>query len=277
MDELSDRTLSDIKELNKLDLELYDYGVSLFEEKKRKILLECIKSKYEQTTSPAHTEDVGHFNIMKLHKEIATINYVPAANFGSLEVKISYAYVWGKDSGKTNYVMAGEETTIYILIESSITTDALTIGFSIHDEFGGILFGTNSFLLRQRIRVTAGKIYCAAYALHMSLGPGQYSLSVALHTGAEHMDQCYHWREKICDFWVEGHRGFTFAGVVKLYPALSVIETSPMLPLSREESSRLKLNLLDHPSQFSRIGDQRVHVRLTNSTQTIISSQGPYL
>lgn len=45
--EFDNKLLERIGQLNKIDLELYLYGVTLFNEKKRSILRECVKKNYE--------------------------------------------------------------------------------------------------------------------------------------------------------------------------------------------------------------------------------------
>ena len=60
----------------------------------------------------------------------------------------------------------------------------------------------------------------------MNLGPGKYTLSVALHVGPDHTVECLHWEDATLEFEVAGIIGNNFVGLCKLDPSLILISNN---------------------------------------------------
>lgn len=141
-------------------------------------------------------------------------------DYGTLAASIEEVSVIGEDS-RSAVVSAGEITVIRIVIEAQQDMDEVTVGILIRNRYGQDIFGTNSYHLNQPLRLQAGQRYAVCYTLPMNIGPGKYSLTVALHSGSTHLADCYHWRDQVAAFEVAGNRGELFTGLCKLYPSFT--------------------------------------------------------
>jgi hypothetical protein len=297
--DITEKILQIIQELNHLDIELYSYGVKLFNEKKRRILGECIKRNYERASNnklqgetinkvpgnsyapiegnssrpmpnPSQLAQEGQLTERLVCKEICSRQN----EFGSFEIRIMDAYVVAANSG-SSIIRTGDPAIIKIFYKSSITTDALTIGFIIEDMFGQTVFGTNSFYLKQKIAVEENKLYCATYEVRMNLGEGTYRLNASLHTKDNHLEHCYHWKENLFEFTVAGHSGVPFVGITKLYPILNEAETHEMIPLDASEISKLHIKIKKIKEIISSGRFVMATILLENNSNTTISSHPP--
>jgi len=227
--EIDEKIIDRIKELNRIDLEIYEYGLELFNRKKRSILRECIIKNNAEAEAP-YSIQISSPESGGLQRDSQSgpagddgVAGENPANFGTHEVKIISAEVF--DESGFPAIKSGGRAVIMIVFQSSITADSITLGFNFEDEYRQNIFGTNSFLLGQRIPVEEGKTYCAKYSLRMDIGEGRYKLNVSLHIGSTHLEKCFHWWEHIYDFTVEGYEEPYCVGITKLYPGLEVYET----------------------------------------------------
>lgn len=69
----------------------------------------------------------------------------------------------------------------------------LVIGHRITDRTGHIVWGSNTQHTHQKMRnVRAGEHFTARLIFRCDLGPGSYALSFGLHSGDNHLTDCYH-------------------------------------------------------------------------------------
>lgn len=102
----------------------------------------------------------------------------------------------------------------------------MTAGFVIRDRFGQDVFGTNSFHLTQKIPLAKDQRCSLEFFLPMNITPGRYTLTAALHSRENHLENCYYWCDSISRFEVAGIRGVQFAGVCRLPTTLVVADAS---------------------------------------------------
>jgi lipopolysaccharide transport system ATP-binding protein len=143
--------------------------------------------------------------------------------FGNGLVEIESASVLGETSGAA-VLSSGEGARIVLDCLSHETIEDMTAGFVIRDRFGQDVFGTNSFHLEQPIPMTAGQRRRLEFTLPMELAPGRYTLTAALHSRENHLENCYYWCDSISRFEVAGVRGALFAGVCRLPTDLRVTD-----------------------------------------------------
>lgn len=227
--EIDEKIIDRIKELNRSDMELYEYGLELFNRKKRSILRECIMKNHAKAEAP-YSIQISPAKIGGSQPDSQSgpdgddgVAGENPANFGTHEVKIISAEVF--DESGFPVIKSGGRAVIRVVFQSSITADSITLGFNFEDEYRQNIFGTNSLLLGQRIPVEERKTYCAEYSLRMDIGEGQYKLNVSLHTGSTHLEKCFHWWEHVYYFEVKGYEEPYCVGIAKLYPGLEVNET----------------------------------------------------
>ncbi|PJF33040.1 MAG: hypothetical protein CUN57_03180 [Phototrophicales bacterium] len=106
-----------------------------------------------------------------------------------------------------------------------------TVGIMIRDRLGYDVFGTNSCELSfQSGFYTAGTRAVFEFSLKMNLGPGDYTVTAAVHASHTHLEECFEWVDRILSFKVLPRSDFRFIGVSFLHPAVSV--RSELNPIS---------------------------------------------
>lgn len=92
-----------------------------------------------------------------------------------------------------------------------------TIGFLIRDRMGNDVFGTNSYHLgTDPLVCNAGEFLEAVFSLPLQLGPGNYTLSVAVHPGDSHLIENCDWWDRCVVFQIIPGGGPSFVGVASL-------------------------------------------------------------
>jgi len=146
-----------------------------------------------------------------------------ATSYGTGEVTLRGARVHGAESDG-HIVRAGERTVIAIEVVAHAAIADATLGILIRDRFGQDLFGINTYNMDRPVSFAAGETTTFRFQMAMNLGPGTYSLTVALHRGDDHLETCYHWCDNLATFQVAGFLGARFQGVCRLEPTLEVID-----------------------------------------------------
>ncbi len=160
-----------------------------------------------------------NYLIAKLNKEQNKITIKEEkSEFGNFQAKIKNVKIEGKES-LSNVITSGEKAILSMEIESFEDIKNVNLGFLIRDKFGQDIFGTSSAYLNQNIDLKKSKRYFASFEFFMNLGPGKYTISVALALGKTHLEGCLHWRDFACDFEVAGVKGALFTGIVRLEPS----------------------------------------------------------
>jgi lipopolysaccharide transport system ATP-binding protein len=124
----------------------------------------------------------------------------------------------GNDQGPGDTFVVGD--AIWIRLQFSVTEplDELTLGFMIRDRFGNEVFGTNTRHLSLPLRqLSVDTPHIVQFDIpRLSLGPGDYHLTVALHRGMEHSVENYDWWDAAAGFSVVARPDYVFAGIAEL-------------------------------------------------------------
>lgn len=140
--------------------------------------------------------------------------------YGTGEVIFEQVSLTGERSGST-ILASGDIINLDMNLYADQHIEDLAIGLMIRDRFGQDIYGTNSHYLGLRIHMQAGERRQFRYRFPMRLAPGKYTLTLALHQGADHTVSCYHWRDNAVSFEVAGIRGAFFGGICDLSASLS--------------------------------------------------------
>jgi len=146
-------------------------------------------------------------------------------DYGDGRAHIRELSVRGCDSGAST-VSAGESTRVRIAYTVAEALPELTVGLLVRDRFGQDIFGTNTFQLEVEAPCAAGE-WALEFEVGMALAPGRYSLTVALHTQENHLDNCHHWRDLAGGFEVAGVQGARFSGLCRLPTTVRTIAPPP--------------------------------------------------
>lgn len=144
------------------------------------------------------------------------------SEYGTLQARIEKLVVEGEMSlGST--VSSGEITRVSLDYEVDSPLDELTVGILIRDRFGQDVFGTNSHLNGIAAPCEQGR-WQVRFTMRMELAPGKYTMTAALHTQDNHIEQCYHWMDAAASFEVAGVMGPQFSGLCRLRTEIEVGE-----------------------------------------------------
>ncbi|MBF0103264.1 MAG: ABC transporter ATP-binding protein [Desulfobacterales bacterium] len=141
--------------------------------------------------------------------------------YGTFEVHLIEVQLQGKES-RSEMISSGEEAVIRIVVKANDYLDDVTVGICIDDKYGQNIFGTNTYYYDQKIILEKDTCYEITFTMIMNIGPGKYTLTVALHSQETHVERCYVWSSQVMNFEVAGNRGASFIGVCKLYPEIDI-------------------------------------------------------
>jgi lipopolysaccharide transport system ATP-binding protein len=143
--------------------------------------------------------------------------------YGSRQVLIASVTLKDEHQNETQILVSGKPADIVISLKGQTSMEDLTLGIVIRDRFGQDVYGTNSHYLKKKIDVQQEQTMDIVYSFdQFNLGPGKYSITAAIHTGASHVDQCVHWVDGCAVFeTVLGDEPF-FAGLIRLTPDLHI-------------------------------------------------------
>jgi lipopolysaccharide transport system ATP-binding protein len=93
----------------------------------------------------------------------------------------------------------------------------LVVGVMIKDRLGQVVFGVNTFHSQQVLtELRAEEKIELNLEFEANLGPGHYSVTVALHAGPDHVQSNYDWRDLALVFEVVNVSKEEFVGVTWL-------------------------------------------------------------
>lgn len=142
---------------------------------------------------------------------------------GNQRARIEGIELLNEEGQPVDTFTSGSRIKIRVLTRIYADIEDLTVGILIRDRFGNDVFGINNYLLGQEIsRVRAGETLITEYTLPLNLGENLYKLTVAAHSGDNHVAENYDWINDAYVFRVVHTRDYRFSGVVRIEPDLTV-------------------------------------------------------
>jgi lipopolysaccharide transport system ATP-binding protein len=123
------------------------------------------------------------------------------------------------DDRPVKVVRVGQPVRLSIRLRKDTDLTDLTVGFLIRDRLGNDVYGTNSWLLgnKELRSLPVGAVACVDCRIPaLNLGPGSYSITVALHSDVTHLEDNYDWWDKALVFEVVRGPELFFVGVTQL-------------------------------------------------------------
>jgi lipopolysaccharide transport system ATP-binding protein len=115
---------------------------------------------------------------------------------GNGQASITEVTLLNDNNNSVEIISVGESLTLLIRAQANEDIDELVAGFLIKDRLGQPIFGTNTFFLKETLLdVHEKEVIDFQFAFGANLGPGTYSIAVALHTSDTHVDCNYEWRD----------------------------------------------------------------------------------
>lgn len=122
---------------------------------------------------------------------------------GSGEAEIAAVQMFDQAGHTALRFRTGEAVTIRVDARVHSPLDSLVAGIMLRDRTGNPIFGTNSWYLQQTLHaLAAGETAQISFGLPLNLGPGSYSLTVALTDSETHLTRNYAWHDNCLVFEV---------------------------------------------------------------------------
>ena len=123
----------------------------------------------------------------------------------------------------TDMVQVGQAVSLKVEVACEQDVSSLVFGYMIKDRVGQSVFGTNTHHLgKEMLNLKAGDRLELLLNFTANLGPGTYSLAVALHAHDSHLSKNYEWRDHALVFSVINSSQDHFLGVNWLPPELEI-------------------------------------------------------
>lgn len=136
---------------------------------------------------------------------------------GSGEAQVKDIALLNDKNEKVEFINVAQKVKLNLVIKVIEDVPDLVVGYLIKDRVGQTIFGTNTYHMNQKIQcVKAGTDLNLLFSFSANLGPGTYSLSVALHADDTHLGKNYEWRDLALVFNVLNMDKDTFIGVTWL-------------------------------------------------------------
>ena len=160
-----------------------------------------------------HVSDTASFRIEKKQSKIKQSATQRSGTFDALLTKIDVLF----KNSPTRTVVSGDEVKIDVEAIALSDIKKPTIGISIRDRLGYEVFATNTYILEKKLPdLNAGDRLNVSFAIPMNIGTGDYNITAAIHTGRDHLLECFDWADKFITFKILPETKMQCSGVAKL-------------------------------------------------------------
>ncbi|KPW89172.1 MULTISPECIES: ABC transporter ATP-binding protein [Pseudomonas syringae group] len=140
---------------------------------------------------------------------------------GSGEATIGLVTLHNAAGERIEYVSVGETVSLRINAQVNSTIPELVVGYLIKDRLGQPVYGTNTHHMGCKVSdLQAGESLDYSFSFTANLGPGSYSVAVALHTTDSHLSRNYEWVDLTLVFNVVNISQSEFVGMAWLPPVV---------------------------------------------------------
>lgn len=142
---------------------------------------------------------------------------------GSGEATVTEVAILNEKGDHVDVVDVGKPVTLQVKVAVHAFIPRLVLGYMIKDRLGQAIFGTNTHHLGMPLlSVASGEEITFQFGFEADLGPGSYSVAVALTSTDSHLVNNYEWRDLALVFHVVNTSRPTFVGSAWLPPVISV-------------------------------------------------------
>jgi len=136
---------------------------------------------------------------------------------GTGEALIKTVTLFDEDGEELDIVRVGQPVRLHVAILCQQHIPELVVGFMIKDRLGQPVFGINTHhMKRQMYDLVAGVDASVIFGFPANIGPGSYSIAIALHSGGTHVVNNYHWLDMALVFTVVNAHESEFVGMAWL-------------------------------------------------------------
>lgn len=142
---------------------------------------------------------------------------------GTGEATVSSISLHGLDGDQLEVVDVGQSVILRVEVRSNAFIRRLVLGYGIKDRLGQVIYGTNTDLTKQAIHdVQPGANYVFSISFPANLGPGTYSIQIALVSTETHLVNNFEWRDLALIFNVTNISKDRFAGCAWIQPRIEI-------------------------------------------------------
>lgn len=176
----------------------------------------------------APTDVLDYYNALIAEKENTSVRTRVSGDrtvteSGTRQVVFLDVRLLDEKNRPVEYVQVGDHITLSAHVRALDAVPTLVFGYMIRDRLGQPVFGTNTqFFDRRLAEVGTGEEVVFSARFRCDLGPGTYSISVALHGGESHLIGNYQWKDLALVFTVANSRLPHFVGCAFIPPEFSV-------------------------------------------------------
>lgn len=169
-----------------------------------------------------------YYNALISEKENATIRTEQRDAFvvtesGSGEAIIESLQLLDATGQPVEYIGVDDDVTLRARVRVLASIPSLVFGYMLRDRLGLPIYGTNTYYTEQMILDgQPGEVIEFSARFKAALGPGSYSVSVALSSTETHLVANYQWKDLALVFTVANLARPTFVGVAHLPPEIDV-------------------------------------------------------
>lgn len=142
---------------------------------------------------------------------------------GTGEATVVDICILDAESKRLEVVNVGQSVTLRVDVKAHTDLDRLVLGYGIKDRLGQVIYGTNTDLTKQPFEfLRAGVLIRYEISFSANLGPGTYSVQIALVSTDTHLVNNYEWRDLALVFNVVNINKPHFAGLAWIPPEIGV-------------------------------------------------------
>jgi lipopolysaccharide transport system ATP-binding protein len=194
-------------------------------------------------------EVMDYYNAMVAQKENASVRTTSvddgriATESGTGEAVFQALQLRDEDGRAVEYVGVNQPVKLWARVRAAADIPRLVFGYMIRDRLGQPIFGTNTDYFGPVVHdLRAGDVVDFEVSFDANLGPGTYSLSVALSSTETHLVRNYQWRDLALVFTAANMDKPTFVGSAWIPPVFRVVRDPPnaasgSLPQGKTEES----------------------------------------
>lgn len=142
---------------------------------------------------------------------------------GTGEARVIDIALLNEQGDPVSVVDVGDRVRLRVRVFIKAPIPRLVLGYLIKDRFGQAIFGTNTYYMNQPVLdAQPGEHIDYHIEFPAHLGPGSYSVTLALHDTHHHLDQSYEWRDRALVFNVVNIGHATFTGCNWIEPEIQI-------------------------------------------------------
>lgn len=144
---------------------------------------------------------------------------------GNKDVEITQVALCNEQGLVLDVVTTGQTVHLHVKTKVQRPVEELVFGFLIKDRMGMPIFGSNTHHTQQVLKnLKPGHVMSFDLKIQALLGPGTYSMALALHAGHTHIVENFEWRDLAVVFEVINADRAEFVGVAWLPHQIEITE-----------------------------------------------------